>query len=632
MQAGIATRLRAPKTGSNRGRALAACLATAGLALLAAACGPASAGSSAGSVGTTPVSGGTASYAEEPSFQIDYIFPFTNSNYIDVPNTDDFQYLLYRPLYWFGQGTSPYLNQSLSLAYPPKYQGRTVTIRLKKYYWSDGKPVTAQNVMFWINMQRDDPGEWGAQVLGDFPFNVSTFRVVNSTELQMTMTKPYSPEWFTNNELSQITPMPEYWDRTSATTASDCSTVPSACKAVYTYLDSQSKPGTMTTWAKSPLWSIVDGPWKVTSASNTGEVTMVINSRYSGHLPADHIDTLIELPFESEQAEFNVLQDPGRQPVDVGYLPTVDAPVPPPGAQTGGNPATLSNYKITAVYPWALSYFPYNYKDPTAGPIFSQQYFRESFQTLVDQEGVIDGPLHGYGKATIGPVADYPSTQYLSKKVQDAGDQWELNLPKAESLLKSHGWSIVPGGVDKCISPGPGPSNCGPGIKGGAELKFNLVYASGIDWMYSATRELQSNAQLAGIQIKATAESAGDVVGAAFCTGSGCPSWQLAEWGAWTYSPDYLPTGEELFESSSVADAGLYNNSHNNALIQDTLQAATPAAFNKAMYTWQEWLAQQLPVVYEPNAATLVENVNDLYIGPQSTTLTINPEDWHYLK
>jgi len=627
--------LRAPQPGSYRGRALMACLATAGLALLAAACGPASAGSSAGAVGTTPVDGGTATYAEEPGFPINYIFPFTNSNYISVPNTDEFQYLLYRPLYWFGQGTEPYLNESLSLAYLPQYQGRTVTIKLKKYYWSNGQPVTAQDVMFWINMQVDDPGEWGAQVQGDFPFNVTDIHPVGTDEVVMTMKRPYSPEWFTYNQLSQITPMPEYWDRTSASTPSDCSTVASACKAVYTYLDSQSKPGTMTTWGSSPLWGIVDGPWKVVSANNSGEVTMVINKRYSGRLPADHISRFIELPFASEEAEFNVLQDPGRQPVDVGYLPTVDAPVPPPGAQTGGNPATLPNYTVTAVYPWELSYFPYNYKDPTAGPIFSQLYFREAFQSLVDQEGVIEGPLHGYGKATIGPVADYPATQYLSKTLADAGDPWELNLPRAEGLLKSHGWSVVPNGVDKCISPGDGPADCGPGVKPGATLSFSLIYASGVDWMVSASKELVSNASLVGIKINATDEPAGTVGDVAFCTpapGSPCPSWQLAQWGAWTYSPDYLPTGEELFENSSDADAGEFNSPVDNALIQDTLDAGSPAAFNKAMYTWQEWLAKDLPVVYEPNAATLVENVDNLYIGPQSTTLAINPEDWHYLK
>ena len=55
------------------------------------------------------------------------------------------------------------------------------------------------------------------------------------------MNKPqYSADWFTNNELSQVTPMPEAWDRTSASATSNCSSKPSACPAVYKYLDSQS--------------------------------------------------------------------------------------------------------------------------------------------------------------------------------------------------------------------------------------------------------------------------------------------------------------------------------------------------------------------------------------------------------
>ena len=46
-------------------------------------------------------------------------------------------------------------------------------------------------------------------------------------------------------------------------------------------------------------------------------------------MATNHITTFIEAPFTSEQAEYNVLQDPtGSQTVDVGYLPTVDAPVP----------------------------------------------------------------------------------------------------------------------------------------------------------------------------------------------------------------------------------------------------------------------------------------------------------------
>ena len=62
------------------------------------------------------------------------------------------------------------------------------------------------------------------------------------------------------------------------------------------------------------------------------------------------------------------------------------------------------------------------------------------------------------------------------------------------------------------------------------------------------------------------------------------------------------------------------------------MRGTSSKQFNAAMYKWQEYLAPYLPVVYQPNAPTLVETVNNLNIGPQSSTLTINPETWYFLK
>jgi peptide/nickel transport system substrate-binding protein len=629
MRAGVAATLRARTRGGGRGhRGLGVCVAIAALAALAAACGPVSAGSSA-TVGTTPTDNGVATYALLPQQNVNYIFPFETGANFNTSNINDFQYLLYRPLYWFGEGTEPYLNPQLSLADPPVYKGQQVTIKLKNYRWSNGQPVTAQDVMFWINMQIEDgDNDWGGQVPGDFPSDVTNVRAVGTTEVVMTVTKPYSELWFTDNELSQITPMPSYWDRTAAGRSS-CDTTPADCTAVYNYLASTA--GDMAKWASSPIWSIVDGPWRVLKTTSAGWVYMTYNKKYSGPVPADHISEFVDVPFTTEQAEFNVLEDPGNQRLDVGYLPTVDAPVPAPGSSNGGNPVTLSNYTLSVVYPWELSYGVYNYTDSTAGPIFKQLYFRQAFQSLVDQEGVIDGPMHGYGKPIIGPVDSYPVTKYLAPKVKDAGDKWELNLGYAKSLLTSHGWSDV-NGVDTCRSAGSGPTQCGAGIKAGTQLNFSMIYASGIDYMYSATKELVSNASLVGIKITASEQPIDNVTGTVFSCGTGCNTWQLAEWGSWTYAPDYLPTGEELFEGSSPDDGGVYNSNQDNSLITKTLDARTPASFDNAMYAWQDYLANQLPVIYEPNAASLIESVKNLHIGVQNPTLNINPEDWYYLK
>jgi peptide/nickel transport system substrate-binding protein len=610
-----------------RRRLLGGGCALVALGLLVAACGPMSGGSS---VGTTPVSGGTVTYATTPGFNANYIFPFTTASYFTVTNTDDFQFLMYRPLYWFGDGQKPYLNKGLSLAYPPVYQQRTVTITLKHYKWSDGTSVTAQNVIFFINMmkaQERTANYFGGYVQGYFPDNVTNVHAVNARQVQMTITGPYSPDWFTDNELSQVTPMPSAWDVTGPNKHSDCEHVIADCTAVFNYLYKNAV--SPTKWAAFGLWDIVDGPFKLVSATTQGDVKMTYNNAYSGRPAAHHITNFELVPFISEQAEFNVLQDPqGSQKIDVGYLPTVDAPAPPAGSQVGQNPASLTGYKLGVLYPWELSYFPYNFNDPKAGPIFKQLYVRQALQSLVDQEGVINGPMHGYGKTTIGPVAAYPVTSYLSSQLANAGDQWTLNPNRAESLLSSHGWKLIKG-VQTCQRPGTGPADCGAHIAAGTQMKFTLGYFDGQDFITSQVKELVSNASQVGIDIAATGETATTVIDDVF---AGSAPWQMAEWGVWTYAPDYLPTGEELFGTTSVDNGGHYSNPTNDAYIAATLRARTSAAFKSAMDKWQNYLSRQLPVVYVPTAANLIESVNNLYIGKQDPTLTITPEDWYYLR
>ena len=108
--------------------------------------------------------GGTAVMAEPPSQTPNYIFPFMDPSVSTNQNLFDFTYLMYRPLYWFGVGRQPVINTSLSLASTPTFSGQNVTITLKHYMWSNGTPVTAQDVVFWINMMRAVPQHWFGSV------------------------------------------------------------------------------------------------------------------------------------------------------------------------------------------------------------------------------------------------------------------------------------------------------------------------------------------------------------------------------------------------------------------------------------------------------------------------------------
>src|ERR1700733_12813040 len=255
-------------------RVLAAGIGAVALALVAAGCGGGSGSSSAGS---TPVKGGTAVWAEQPSAPPTYIFPYMSSAVISNVNLFYFQYLMYRPLYWFGNGDQPTVNTKLSLANPPTFSGNKVTVNLKHYMWSNGTQVTAQDVMFWLNMELAEPANLGFYT--GFPTNVKDITVVSPTELTMVMDKSYNPTWFLYNELSQITPMPTAWDRT-ASGPSDCATKVSDCAAVFNYLNTQSKD--LSTYATSPIWSVVEGPWKLSSFNADGHLSFVPNKSYSG--------------------------------------------------------------------------------------------------------------------------------------------------------------------------------------------------------------------------------------------------------------------------------------------------------------------------------------------------------------
>jgi peptide/nickel transport system substrate-binding protein len=531
-------------------------------------------------------------------------------------------------LYWFGTGANPTFNPSLSLADAPVYNGKQVTITMKGWKWSNGETIDAQDVLFWMNMMKAVAAQdWGDYVPGLFPDNVSNVKVVNSETLTMTMAKAYNSTWFTYNELSQISPMPLAWDRT-ASGPSNCVAKVSDCAAVYTYLDSQSKA--MSSWASSPIWSIVDGPWKLTSFNADGNSTFVPNTAYSGPVKPT-LSKFEEVPFTTESAEYNVLQagaNGGGQKLDVGYIPTTDTPTKPANATVGSNP--VNGYTLAPLIEWSINYFPINENSTTGnGPVNRQLYFRQALQYLMNQKAVIDGPLHGYGAYTVGPVGTYPASNYLSPQGQQ-GDPFPFSLTKAKELLSSHGWNVVPNGVTTCEN----PSLCGPGIAKGHQLVYNLPYATGTQWIESEMIQLQSNASLIGIKLNLEPKPFDQVtaIGAPNCVVAkvSC-NWDMANWGGgWSFAPDYYPSGETLFQSGSGANSSGYTNAENDNLINQTLTSSSPSA----LYNWQDYLAMQVPFVWQPNGAYEMSEVADNLRGvlPQDTTGNLNPEDWYFVK
>src|SRR5215831_1150806 len=241
-------------------RILALALATAtSLALAACTAGggpgrPADAG--------PPAAGGTAYFAEQPLSPPTYIFPLISGQYFTVANTSNFQTLLYLPLYWYGDRGNTSVNYRLSIGNPPAYSdgNRVVTITLKHYVWSNGETVSARDVGFWINLLKANKVNWASYVPGGFPDNILSWRALSPATIQLRLNASYNPFWFTYNELSQITPLPIAWDRTSLTapppspTAANLpDTTAAGARAVYAFLNGQATK--TASYATSPIWS-----------------------------------------------------------------------------------------------------------------------------------------------------------------------------------------------------------------------------------------------------------------------------------------------------------------------------------------------------------------------------------------
>ena len=581
------------------------------------------------------VSGGEVTFAEAPNTAPNYIFPMYSPQFCSSANISQVMNMLYRPLYWFGNNYQPDINYNYSVGQAPTFSGggKVVTIKLNHYMWSNGEPVQARDLVFWMNMLKAQPADWCAYVPKRFPDNVVSYKAVNPSTFQLTMNAAYNHNWLINNELSQLTPIPMAWDRTSmsgatptASSANLPDTTPAGAKKIYAFLNAEGQK--ITQWATSPLWSIVDGPWKVSTSTANGEVSFTPNPKYTGP-SKPQISKFTEIPFTTDTAAFNEVKAGGPSALTIAYLPAQDEPQKS-SVVSEGYQDNLASY-------YGINYFPLNLHNPTVGPVFSQLYFRQAFQHLVDQNGWISSILHGTAVNTYGPIPLAPPSKLLAGTTSST-NPYPFSVSAAAKLLTANGWKVVPNGATSCIKPGTATGDCGKGITKGETISFNLDYASGTQSLQSEMLDLQSNAKQVGIAINLTQHPFGNVIGSAVACKPNQPvcKWTAENWGAgWIYAPDYYPTGETLFGTGSVANYGSYSDSKMDSVINQTIGGKDSQATMKAFNTYA---SQQLPVVWGPtsvgtfgaSAGTLISKKLGGYTANAFGNLT--PEQWYLTK
>jgi peptide/nickel transport system substrate-binding protein len=608
-------------------RRVAAAGAALALVSLLAACGGTTAKVGKGTAVKGQLErGGTVTVAQLSGTSPNDIFPLspaTNSNgYNENLTIGSWPYIVS-----IGDEDKSIVNAKESLFSSLTYSDNdtVITLVLKSWKWSDGVPITVRDFMFMYNLLKVEYNDWIDYYPGQFPADVSSVTTPNSHTVVMHLSHAVNADYYTDDILSYVPLLPQHvMDRESLTgKVSNYDETTAGAKTVWNFLQKQGEQE--STFATSPLWKVVDGPWHTSEFQSDGYYVWTPNTAYSGPVKPV-VSKVIFTPFTTDAAEVDTLRagTSAATALTIGYLPLNDVKQIPQLEAEGYNVAAVPVNGVAEVLP--------NLWNPTNGPVLRQLYIRQALEDLIDRPLLVSKVFAGYADPGNGPVPVNYGQQWDSSAEKGWGP-YPYSPAKAIALLKANGWKVTPGGTDTCQKPGSGSGECGTGITAGEPLAFQLLYASGSDDFDEQNADIQTTEALGGIKITLKGEPFNTLVATTgTCNGSSHPasicSWQLQQYGYNPYELD--PNGSGLFNTDGVSNYGGYSSPEMDNLINQTEYGASSSAFD----AYENYAAQQLPILWLPDPDFLWLYKKNLAGAFPENPFSVNlqPENWYYIK
>lgn len=593
-----------------RGHAFAAVLIGAALGL--SACGGSSGGGGgSGITGSltqpglfgklppagTAIHGGTITFGVLNGNQENYIFPVVPSGNASTYNYN-WEQAMWLPLYNnSAYGSTPGVDYAVSLANKPSFSdgNKTITLTLKSgYKWSDGKPVVARDVLFDIALVKaavkESAANWASYTPGYFPDSLSSITTTGQDTIVMHLKRAFNPGWFLNDQLAlNLYALPSTaWNVTSPTGPHLDWTVPANAKKIYDYLGKAG--GQVGQFGTNPLWKIVDGPYVLSKFSPVNASFTFTPNRSYGGSPKPYAD-IQGVTYTGITPMLNAMRTGS---LDIG---SVDF------SQLASVPSLKSNgYSVFGLPDFGWAGDIWNFEDKTGhfNSIVKQLYFRQAMAHLVNEKAIIAGIYHGAAGYAYGPIPSVPKTPYVP--ADSVKPPYPYDPAAAVSLLKSHGWHVVPNGTTTCASPGTGANQCGAGIPKGTPLSFTwytLNSASG-PYVPLTDEAITSEAkQAAGINV-ALHQQTFNYIASNFndpdpSVAKYINTWGVENFNGYTDSP--YPTQNSIFNTGGSFNSGGYVDPKMDQLIHQSVYGSDPNAVTKEA----SYEAQALPALFLPN-------------------------------
>ncbi|SMC06957.1 peptide/nickel transport system substrate-binding protein [Sulfobacillus thermosulfidooxidans DSM 9293] len=540
------------------------------LGLITAGCGQSSTTAPSSSTSTSPAPS-TVVVALPVQTTPNWFFPVLASTGFTDTNSQ-MNFMMYKPLVYISKTDGIDYAKSLATNIQYNSSGTRYVITLgSKYRWSNGKPVTAQDVVFTWDIikaasENNAPWSYGGAGGGGIPSDWTSVQAVGSHKVVVTLAHPANQSWFIHNGLAQIIPVPKSaWDK-----------YPNNMNQELTYIKSIANVPT------AAPFKIVDGPFQFSQMQPNNYWAFTPNPHYGGHKA-----TIKKIEFQYETSSANEFAGLKTGTVDVGYLPP----------SLWDSKSSLNHVdRYWSGYAFGFNMARVN-QSPDAlgglGPVFSQRYVRAALEMGIDQQGIINSFYHGQGVTEDGPVPSKPPTQFYDPALSRA--PYPFNPQAGKKLLEAHGWHMVNGVM----------------TKNGIKLAFPLIYTSGSNTITDVVQLVKTDWAKEGIQVTLVPEPFDNVIQTMH---SNPAKWDAAFWGGgWTYQPDYYPTGGELFATGSAANAGHYNSTTMNRLIQASYAPGTPAQTKKALFAYEAWAVKDIPYLWFPWIAQFNETANTVH-------------------
>ncbi len=556
------------------------------------------------------------SVGETPGAPPTSIFPLEGCAQDTLANVQQFQDLLYRPLYWYGLSGSPGYQAALSPATTPTTNKTTtqVSFAMRGWHFADGRPVDGTSVLFFLNLAEADPSAFcDAVAVRGVPAGLRAVRVQGNL-VTLTFSTRVNLDWLMGNDLANVVPLDPAWSRSATGPAPACANgtygaarTLAACRQVLAYLQGI---GTTAAGFTSAFWQGgVDGPWLLTAFDGSGDATFSANPRYSGPV-RPRVGVVRLVAFSSYAAEEDAL---ARGTLDVGTVPGSAIP-----AGSANVPALSTHDTLYAAPFWGFDGIEVNFAaTDSGGPLVAQGYLRSALEQAIDQKSLIATVFHGRAAGGASPIP--PSTPAALATVSATpGDP-----AGARRALTSHGWSLA-GATATCTDPGTGANQCGAGVTAGQTLALSLVVASGNPALDQELAVVKAAWATLGVSLSVTFDTGSNV--AADCASATATDLCWSGQG-WAYLGDYYPSGDPFYATSPSTSLGGFANpvlAHWLALVE--IRRGELSGYGT-------YMAQTLPVLYLPAPDTLWE-VSTRLAGAvplrPCPTGVLTPEYWYF--